>query len=450
MMGDCICALSTATGGALNVVRISGAKAIDIVDKCYRGINGRQLADAKTHTIHYGTIHNDQGEAIDDVVAAVFRAPKSYTGEDTVELTCHGSAYITGELLRELIRCGCRQAEPGEYTRRAFMNGKMDLSQAEAVADLIASTNRATHRMAMSQLRGNFSSELSKLRDQLLHLTTLLELELDFSDHEDLEFADRQELWQLVEQIDQRVTQLAHSFEAGNALKNGIPVAIVGKTNVGKSTLLNRLLHDDRAIVSSIHGTTRDTIEDTIDIQGVTFRFIDTAGLRQTDDEIEQLGIERTYKKIDQASIIIWLTDTPPTKEEAAEAEKLAEGKTLIRVRNKSDLQTPTDSSDADLLLSAKFGQGVAELESALIAASSLPEIQENDVVIPNARHYAALCHAHDSLERVKAAMSASLSADLISEDLRDCLQHLASITGGEITTDEVLSNIFSHFCVGK
>ena len=308
MNNDTICAPATPAGGALGIIRVSGSGAIPAVDALFRAVNGQPLASRAGYSLSYGTLQTDEGETIDDVVVSLFRAPRSYTGEDSIEITCHGSRYIINKVLEELVRCGCRMARAGEFTERAFLNGKMDLSQAEAVADLIASSNRATHQFALSQLRGQFSSELVTLREQLLHLTTLLELELDFSDHEDLEFADRSELLSLAQTIYAHITQLARSFEIGQALKQGIPVAIVGKTNVGKSTLLNRLLRDDRAIVSDIHGTTRDTIEDTIDLRGITFRFIDTAGIRQTSDEVEQMGINRTYSAIDKARIVVWVT----------------------------------------------------------------------------------------------------------------------------------------------
>ena len=315
MNNDTICALATPAGGAIAVIRISGPQALEILSHIYRP-NSSQKSQLLANTIHYGTIQNTTGDIIDDVLVSIFRAPHSYTGEDSVEISCHGSRYIISKVLELLILNGCRQALPGEYTQRAYLNGKMDLSQAEAVADLIASTNAATHKMAMSQLRGNFSSELGILREQLLKMTSLLELELDFSDHEDLEFADRSELLELAKNIDNKIVRLSQSFEMGNAIKQGVPVAIIGKTNVGKSTLLNRLLHDDKAIVSSIHGTTRDVIEDTTIINGITFRFIDTAGIRNTTDEIERLGIERTYQKLSEAVIVLWVIDEIPDEKE--------------------------------------------------------------------------------------------------------------------------------------
>ena len=449
---DTICALATQAGGAIGIVRISGDEAINIADKIFN----KNIIDAKPNTMHYGQIiemtHNGE-ETIDDVVVSVYRAPHSYTGENAIEISCHGSSYIINKIVELLINNGCRMAQAGEYTQRAFMNGKMDLSQAEAVADLIASTNRATHKMAMSQLRGNFSSELKSLREQLLHLTSLMELELDFSDHEDIEFADRTELLNITRTIEQHISHLSNTFKTGQALKQGIPVAIVGQTNVGKSTLLNRLLHDNRAIVSDIHGTTRDTIEDTINIKGVCFRFIDTAGLRYTEDTIEQLGIERTYKKIEEASIVIWLTDQKPTSREIKEMEELTYGKNVIIVQNKTDL-TPNAAETAwtcpMLFISAKENIGIDKLEQVIYKTANIPEISENDVIITNARHYEALKKAHTNITRVLNAIHSNMPSDLIAEDLRIVLSDLAEITGGEITTTETLSNIFSHFCVGK
>ena len=397
---------------------------------------------------------------VDEVLVSVFRAPHSYTGEESAEITCHGSRYILNKVLALLIENGCRQAGPGEFTQRAYLNGKMDLSQAEAVADLIASSNKATHQMAMSQLRGHFSSQLAQLREQLLKLTSLLELELDFSDHEDLEFADRSELLELTKTIDNHLTRLARSFETGQALKQGIPVAIVGKTNVGKSTLLNALLKDDRAIVSDIHGTTRDTIEDTIDINGITFRFIDTAGIRQTSDKVEQIGIERTYAAIEKARIILWLIDTNPTAEEIQEMQERCSNKSLIIIINKIDKQTDISIKELStrlstlrlhlLSISAKFGTNLSNLESAIYQAADIPSIQENDIIVSNARHYDALTRAHDHIQRVIDGLQIQLSGDLLSEDLRQTLDTLAEITGGQITPNEVLGNIFTHFCVGK
>ena len=448
---DTICALATASGGAISMIRVSGPKAFDAVSS----ICSVRCDSVAANTIHFTRIFDktsnlkpQTSNPIDEVMVSVFKSPHSYTGEDSEEISCHGSRYILNKVLALLIENGCRQAGPGEFTQRAFLNGKLDLSQAEAVADLIASTNKATHQMAMSQLRGHFSSQLAQLREQLLKLTSLLELELDFSDHEDLEFADRSELLELTKTIDQHITRLAKSFETGQALKQGIPVAIVGKTNVGKSTLLNRLLKDDRAIVSDVHGTTRDTIEDTIDINGITFRFIDTAGIRQTSDKVEQIGISRTYATIDKARIVLWLIDEAPTKEELQDMQERCEDKSLIIIQNKID-KNP-NIPEGTIAISAKFGTNLSELESAIYLAADIPTLRENDVIISNARHYDALTHAHAHLERVLDGMSQNISGDLLAEDLRLTLDTLAEITGGQITPNEVLGNIFKHFCVGK
>ena len=448
MNNDTICALATAPGGALGVIRISGPQTLEILSRVF----SKDLTKAKPNTIHYGHI-KDGAEIIDEVLVSIFRAPHSYTGEDSAEISCHGSRYILNKVLELLIQNGCRMAGPGEFTQRAYLNGKMDLSQAEAVADLIASSNKATHQMAMSQLRGHFSSQLALLREQLLKLTSLLELELDFSDHEDLEFADRSELLELTKTIDNHLTRLARSFETGQALKQGIPVAIVGKTNVGKSTLLNALLKDDRAIVSDIHGTTRDTIEDTIDINGITFRFIDTAGIRQTSDEVEQIGIERTYAAIEKARIVLWLIDKEPSIEEINDISQRAENKKLIVVKNKIDKEENNSYNLLNLpfvAISAKFGTGMEELERAIYEASDIPTLTENDIIVTNARHYDALVRAHEHIQRVIDGLQMQLSGDLLSEDLRQALDTLAEITGGQITPNEVLGNIFKNFCVGK
>ncbi len=460
-----ICALSTAKGGAIAVIRVSGPDAITIADKCFRPAKaGKTLTDAKGQTLHYGTFCSSAptfggwGASIDDVLVSVFRAPHSYTGENSVEISCHASPFIISNILQTLIANGCRQALPGEYTQRAFLNGKMDLSQAEAVADLIASTNAANHSIALSQLRGNFSSELSQLREKLLHLTSLMELELDFSDHEDLEFADRNELLQLSQTILSHISRLAESFKTGQALKHGVPVAIIGKTNVGKSTLLNRLLHEEKAIVSDIHGTTRDVIEDTINLRGIDFRFIDTAGLRATDDKIEQIGIERTRQKLSEAAIVLWLIDEDPTAETLAEIEsEIKPSQKLIIVRNKIDMLNssgaailPLQGELEGVVISAKENININLLEDALVTAADIPEIKENDVIVTSARHYEALLKAQDALQRVLDGMNLGIPTDLLSEDLRLCLSHLADITGGEISTDEVLGNIFQHFCIGK
>jgi len=466
---ECICALATPAGGAIGIIRLSGSEAIRLTDKVFVSVSGKQLSAAKPNTLHYGEIKDKDGHTIDDVLVSVFRAPHSYTGEDSTEISCHGSRYILQQVLQRLIEVGCRQAEPGEYTRRAYMNGKMDLSQAEAVADLIASTNKATHQMALSQLKGHFSSELTLLREKLLKMTSLLELELDFSDHEELEFADRSELRALAAEIEKKITTLAHSFETGNALKQGVPVAIVGKTNVGKSTLLNRLLHEEKAIVSNIHGTTRDVIEDTTLIDGITFRFIDTAGIRKTDDVVENIGIERTYQKMEEAKIVIWLLDAQPTEAEIEDMKEKNQGKKLLMVFNKIDeisfdkavlssdenCQTSSsillsDENVSILNISARTGENVSDLEQALVRAADIPEIKENDVIVTSARHYEALLRADESLSRVLESMDMGMSGDIIAEDLKMVLEELGEITGGQISSQETLNNIFKHFCIGK
>ena len=475
-MTSTICAPSTPSGGALCIIRVSGPQSIPIADVLFTSPSHQPLASAKGQTLHFGTITDSSGAIIDEVLLSLFRAPHSYTGEDSIEISCHGSRFIMNAIIERLIQLGCQQAQPGEFTQRAFLNGKLDLSQAEAVADLIASNSRATHHMALSQLRGHFSSELTQLREQLLKLTSLLELELDFSDHEDLEFADRSELLQLTEKINTHITRLIRSFRTGQAIKQGIPVAIIGKTNVGKSTLLNQLLHDERAIVSNIHGTTRDVIEDTIDINGVTFRFIDTAGIRKTSDAIETLGIERTYKKISEATIILWVIDQQPTPEEFEEIQRLTTDKSLIIIRNKIDQLTPssspatlnhseccdaTESSPSlqvpfsqtnykSISISAKHGTGISQLEEVIYDAAHLDDWQESSTIVTHARHYEALLRAHEFLTRVQEGLHLQLSGDLLAEDLRIALSHLGDITGGTITPDETLQNIFKHFCVGK
>ena len=427
-----ICALATAPGGALGIIRISGPQTLEILSRVF----SKDLSNAQPNTIHYGHI-KDGEEIIDEVMVSIFQAPHSYTGEDSAEISCHGSRYIINKVLELLIQHGCRMAGPGEFTQRAYLNGKMDLSQAEAVADLIASSNKATHDIALNQLRGHFSSELSRLREQLLKLTSLLELELDFSDHEDLEFADRSELLELSKTIDNHILRLATSF-------------------VGKSTLLNRLLKDDRAIVSDIHGTTRDTIEDTIDIKGITFRFIDTAGIRQTSDEIEQIGIERTYAAIDKARIVLWLLDAEPSENDIQDIQERCHDKSLIIIQNKidkSDLWQFSHLSPLSshlLKISAKYGENIEALEQAIYEAADIPALTENDIIVTNARHYDALVRAHDSIGRVIDGLQMQLSGDLLSEDLRQAINTISEITGGQITPNEVLGNIFKHFCVGK
>ena len=462
-----ICAIATAPGGAIGIIRISGPKAISIADRIFRPVGSTlSLSERKAYTLAFGNIVNANNDVVDEVLVSIFRAPHSYTGEDSVEISCHGSAYVLQQVMLLLTENGCVPAGPGEFTQRAFLNGKMDLSQAEAVADLISSTNKATHDMAMSQLKGHFSNELADAH--LLKLTSLLELELDFSDHEELEFADRSELYTLANDIHKRLLSLAHSFEVGNALKNGIPVAIVGNTNVGKSTLLNHLLHEEKAIVSDVHGTTRDFIEDSTIINGIQFRFVDTAGIRDTDDVVENIGIERTYQKMQEAKIVLWLIDKQPSDSEIEDINTRVAGKKLIIVRNKIDLTNsslnnsssakPTiqnsifnipNSSSVDI--SAKYGTNIPKLEQLIVEAANIPQLSESDIVITSVRHYSALLHADENLQRVIDSMNLGLSGDLLAEDLRMVIDYLAEITGEErITPQETLQNIFTHFCIGK
>lgn len=459
---DTICAISTPAGvGGIAVVRVSGSKAVEYVMKSWRGYDLRKAA---THTAHFGRIVYPDGETLDEVVATVFLCPHSFTGEDIVELSCHGSQWIQTQLVTLMLRNGCRAAEGGEFTRRAFMNGKIDLSQAEAIADVIASSSRASHRVAISQMRGGFSEMLARLREQLLEFVSLMELELDFSE-EDVEFADRSRLTDLARHIDSVITSLADSFSVGNAIKNGVPVAIVGETNAGKSTLLNRLLHDDKAIVSDIRGTTRDAIEDTINLGGITFRFIDTAGIRDTSDKIESIGIDRTFQKIDNASVILWMIDgtqgTGNIRETAERIMPHCQGKQLIAVINKSDkLDNSTiqaiqseishiHDGISTIAISAKNDIAVDRLEKMLVESAGIPENDPNAVVVTNARHYGALCHAQEAIRRAITGLQSGLSGDFVSQDIRECMHYLGEITG-EITTHEILGSIFSRFCIGK
>ena len=461
MNQDTICAIATAQGGAIGCIRVSGPEAIEITSCIFTpAATNRELGDSKPYTLTFGRIY-DGSEVIDEVLVSLFRAPHSYTGENSTEITCHGSAYILQKVLQLLIKNGCRMAAPGEYTQRAFLNGKMDLSQAEAVADLIASSSAATHRLAMSQMRGGFSKELATLRDQLLHFTSLIELELDFSDHEELEFADRSELCQLANNIEKVIARLVNSFNVGNAIKNGVPVAIIGETNAGKSTLLNVLLNEDKAIVSDIHGTTRDIIEDTVNIGGITFRFIDTAGIRETSDTIESLGIERTFQKLDQAEIVLWMIDATNAQAQitqlAGQLLPRCERKQLILVYNKADLVDNIQNSIPDnfpdnvqsITLSAKKREHIEELQRMLITSAHLPTITQNDVIVTNVRHYEALNNALEAIHRVQEGLVNNLSGDFVSQDIRECIFHLSDIAG-EVTNDMVLHNIFQHFCIGK
>ena len=446
-----ICAISTAAGTAgIAIIRVSGEEAVSLTDKLFRG--SKPLAEARANTVHYGEIVSGN-EVLDQVLCSVFRAPHSFTGEDTVEIACHGSRYIQQSILRALIDAGCRQAGPGEFTRRAFLNGKMDLTEAEAVADLIASQSKAEKDLALAHLKGGVSSELHQLREHLLTLTSLIELELDFADHEELEFADRTELANLAETIRLKLNTLIDSFRLGNAVKNGIPVAIVGPTNAGKSTLLNALLGEERAIVSDIPGTTRDTIEDCLYIHGLQFRFIDTAGLRETTDTIENIGISRSMAVADKAQIILFvqsLTDARQTDEAVLQTWEQA-GKTVLRIWNKSDLapaQRP-DNKPNTVVLSAKFDSLEPLKEAIYEAAGVKAETMALAATISSARHYDALVRAREAILRVQQGLQDQLSGEFLSMDLNDCLDAIGEITG-EITNDEVLGNIFSKFCIGK
>lgn len=439
-----IVAPATAPGGAVMVIRLSGDRAIAIADRLFRG--RRPLSDAEGYTLHYGHIVDDKRETIDDVVVALFRAPHSYTGDDIVEITAHGSEYITAEILRLAIEYGAVMATPGEFTRRAFLAGKMDLSRAEAVADIIASDSRWSHNVASTQMRGGYSAKLGELRGELLRLSSLLELELDFSE-EDVEFADRSTLKLLLNNIGTQLTTLISSFALGNVLKNGVTVAIIGKPNVGKSTLLNALVEDDRAMVSDIAGTTRDAIEATTVIDGIRYRFIDTAGIHATTDRLEQMGIERTHRTMSNASIILHLTTADePTFEDV----ELGPEQHYVRVVNKIDTCAKDKRYDSDVIpISAQRGIGLDMLRQHLRALVNTSSLNAGSIVVSNMRHYAALKSAHEALGDALQAVDNNLSGDLISEDIRRILHHLGEITG-EITSDDILHTIFSHFCIGK
>ena len=449
MKQDTICALATPPGGAIAVVRLSGPDAVAITGSIF----SKPLEKALGYTLHFGQIKDMDGKELDEVLVSVFRAPHSYTGEDSTEISLHGSSYIVKNLLESLIWAGARQAEPGEFTMRAFMNGKLDLSQAEAVADLISSSTQATHQMAMSQMRGQFSQELKDLQGQLLHLTSLLELELDFND-QDVEFANRKELAELMEKIEKHIKELADSFQMGNAIKNGVPVAIIGAPNVGKSTLLNALVGEERAIVSSIQGTTRDLIEETIQIGGITFRFIDTAGIRSTQSKLERMGIERSIQAAERAKIILLLTESNQPFPDI----DFRDDQIVMQVINKCDMTLPSSSylyhrqPDSRLFhISAAKGDGMDILRQALVKEVSLPtNLDDTHAIVTNVRHYNALKQALKALRRAKKAFADQTPTDLVAEDLRGCLHHLGEITGSEITSEDVLHNIFANFCIGK
>lgn len=453
-----ICAIATAPGrGGIAVIRVSGDNTFPLVEKLLEKPLPQQPRLAT-----YRQLRNLQGELLDDVVITTFRAPHSFTGDDTVEIACHGSTFIQQEILKALREAGCEMAGPGEFTQRAFLNGRLDLSQAEAVADLINAESLAMHRVAMSQMRGGVSEKLAQMRDKLLELTSLLELELDFGDHEELEFADRSELSQITADLLRHIERLKDSFNAGNAIKNGIPVAIVGAPNVGKSSMLNALLGEERAIVTDIPGTTRDIIEDTMQLGGYTFRFIDTAGIRSTTDTIEQIGIERSFQQMEKAAIVLYLTDKAPDADVLSKILSRSEEKYIVGVTTKADLNQAVATAEAWkamgfevnewnslVVTSSKTDTGLDALKEQLCAIAQKLTATETDVIITNARHHEALSRAYESLLRVADALQMGISGDLIAQDLRETLHHLGVITG-QITTTEVLHNIFSKFCIGK
>jgi len=462
---DSIVALATPSGaGAIAVIRISGKDAITIGQSVFRSIKNKDLRQQKSHTLHLGHIVDDQ-KTLDEVLVSVFKGPNSYSGEDTIEISCHGSTYIQQQIIQLLLRKGCRMANPGEFTLRAFLNGKLDLSQAEAVADLISSDNEASHQIAMQQMRGGFSNEIAKLREELLNFASLIELELDFAE-EDVEFADRSQFHELLNRIEFVLKRLIDSFAVGNVIKNGIPVAIVGEPNVGKSTLLNALLNEERAIVSEIAGTTRDTIEDELVINGIGFRFIDTAGIRETEDVVESIGIKKTFEKIEQAQVVIFLFDGLKFKTSGfdyiTEIEKVKNKyplKPLLVVINKVDLLTDDEVLNIRKQLetlnvtletiSAKHKIGVEELKNQLISFVNTGALRNNETIVTNTRHYDSLLKALDEIQKVKFGLETNLSSDLMALDIREALFHFGTITG-QVTNDELLGNIFANFCIGK
>ena len=449
MEENTIAAIATPPGGAIGVVRISGRDAISIADEVFKARGGKPLASAGSHTMHYGDI-----AGVDEVLAAVFKEGKSYTGEPSVEFYCHGSRYVMAKIMELLISAGASQAMPGEFTKRAYLNRRIDLSQAEAVADLIAADGRAAHDIALRQLKGGVGEELGAIRERLLELTTLVELEMDFSD-QDVEFADRGEILSAAREAERRIAALAGTFADGRAFKEGIPVAITGKTNVGKSTLLNALLKEDKAIVSDIHGTTRDFIEDTISVGGVVFRMVDTAGIRDTADEVEKLGIERSRDKVRQASIVLWVVDGQPSEGEVADMAERCAGKKMAVVRNKADLGVPKPITGLPagtpvVEVSARNGDNIGSVENLLCELSGAENATADKVMITNARHYEALSKAAMAVRRVEEGIGDGLPGDLLAEDLRDAVSHINDIVGKGITTGDVLENIFANFCVGK
>ncbi|WP_350286159.1 tRNA uridine-5-carboxymethylaminomethyl(34) synthesis GTPase MnmE [uncultured Croceitalea sp.] len=451
---DNIIALASAAGtGAIAIIRISGPDAIEIAASKFQPYAKKHLLDQKSHTIHLGHIV-DGKTILDKVLVSIFKGPNSYTGENVTEISCHGSPYIQQQLIQLFLRNGCRMANAGEFTLRAFLNGKMDLSQAEAVADLIASDSEASHQVALQQMRGGFSNEIQALREELLNFASLIELELDFS-QEDVEFADRTQFELLLNRITEVLERLIDSFALGNVIKNGIPVAIVGEPNVGKSTLLNALLNEERAIVSSIAGTTRDTVEDQISIGGINFRFIDTAGIRDTTDQVEQIGIERAFEKIAQAALVLYLVDACMDKsQEIAQLRQKYPDKKIVVIANKIDgIDQPRlaqlQRDNTHILISAKHGDGIERLKETLLTLSNTGALGKNDIIVTNNRHYDALLKALEAIQKVKEAMSDDIASDLMAIDIREALFHLGEITG-QVSTDDLLGNIFSNFCIGK
>lgn len=462
---ETIVALASPSGaGAIAVIRISGKDAISIAEQVFQSVSGKSISKQKTHTIHLGHIV-DEGKVYDQVLLSIFKNPHSYTGEDVIEISCHGSTFIQQQIIQLLLRKGCKMAQAGEFTLRAFLNGKLDLSQAEAVADLIASDNEASHQIAMQQMRGGFSNEIAKLRAELLNFASLIELELDFAE-EDVEFADRTQFKELLNRIEFVLKRLIDSFAVGNVIKNGIPVAIVGEPNVGKSTLLNALLNEERAIVSDIAGTTRDTIEDELVINGIGFRFIDTAGIRDTKDVVESIGIKKTFEKIEQAQVVIYLFDSLKFQvsgsEYIAEIEKVKNKyplKSIVIVINKVDLISQDEVSSMSqklealnlkpILMSAKEKQGIDELKNLLLSFFNTGALRNNETIITNSRHYDSLIKALEEIQKVSFGLNSGLSSDLMAIDIKQALYYFGEITG-EVTNDELLGNIFANFCIGK
>ncbi|MBF6640037.1 tRNA uridine-5-carboxymethylaminomethyl(34) synthesis GTPase MnmE [Flavobacterium sp. J49] len=465
---ETIVALASPSGaGAIAVIRISGKDAITIAEQVFQSVSGKAISKQKTHTIHLGHIV-DEGKVYDQVLLSLFKNPNSYTGEDVIEISCHGSTYIQQQIIQLLLRKGCKMAQAGEFTLRAFLNGKLDLSQAEAVADLISSDNEASHQIAMQQMRGGFSNEIAKLREELLNFASLIELELDFAE-EDVEFADRTQFKELLSRIEFVLKRLIDSFAVGNVIKNGIPVAIVGEPNVGKSTLLNALLNEERAIVSDIAGTTRDTIEDELVIEGIGFRFIDTAGIRETKDVVESIGIKKTFEKIEQAQVVLLLVDGSRLSVESLagvkiEIEKIRNQfplKPIVIIINKKDLIAPemlstinqqltTDNGQpTTIYISAKNKEGIDDLKNQLMSFVNTGALRNNETIVTNTRHYDSLLKALEEIQKVRFGMETNLSSDLMAIDIKQALYYFGEITG-EVTNDELLGNIFANFCIGK